>query len=160
MQDGLARGNSVAVLNLVQGRALRNDCSGEVVRTDVRHCPYRFVDSMIDGIRLAQVRPDMLTARIEQARETFSECVTVDPLIRNGVPVVKGTRVPVSLILANLAAGMSLPEIAADLNLDHGSLSLIVQSLAAAFDRPFHECSTTGRMHQLEETCEDLHTRG
>ena len=37
--------------------------------------------------------------------------ITVDPKVKFGKPVVRGTRVPVDLILGQLAAGMSYPEI-------------------------------------------------
>ena len=55
--------------------------------------------------------------------------ITIDPMIRSGVPVVKNTRVPVSLILANLIAGMSFAEIAEDLSLDLHVLKLALQDL-------------------------------
>lgn len=38
----------------------------------------------------------------------------VDPAIRSGRPVIKGTRVPVETVLARLAAGMSPEEIASE----------------------------------------------
>jgi uncharacterized protein (DUF433 family) len=38
----------------------------------------------------------------------------VDPAIRFGRPVIQGTRVPVDLVLAKLAAGMTAAEIADD----------------------------------------------
>jgi uncharacterized protein (DUF433 family) len=37
--------------------------------------------------------------------------ITVDEKVRFGKPVVKGTRVPVDLIVAKLGAGMSMEEI-------------------------------------------------
>lgn len=39
------------------------------------------------------------------------ERISVDPLICHGKACIKGTRVPVSVILDNLAAGLSAPEI-------------------------------------------------
>ncbi len=36
--------------------------------------------------------------------------ITVDPDVMSGVPVFAGTRVPVSALLENLAAGVSLDE--------------------------------------------------
>ncbi len=38
--------------------------------------------------------------------------IVVDPAIRFGKPVIKGTRVPVDLIVAKLAGGMKIEEVA------------------------------------------------
>ena len=43
--------------------------------------------------------------------------IVVDPAIRFGRPVIQGTRVPVDLVLAKLAAGMAASEIAEDYEL-------------------------------------------
>ena len=37
--------------------------------------------------------------------------ITVDPAIRLGKPVIAGTRVPVELIVAKIAGGMTLEEV-------------------------------------------------
>ena len=42
----------------------------------------------------------------------LSPRIIVDPAIRFGRPVIQGTRVPVDLVLAKLAAGMTAVEIA------------------------------------------------
>jgi uncharacterized protein (DUF433 family) len=38
--------------------------------------------------------------------------IVVDPQVRFGKPVIRGTRVPVELVVAKLAGGMSLEEVA------------------------------------------------
>jgi uncharacterized protein (DUF433 family) len=38
--------------------------------------------------------------------------IVVDPAIRHGKPVIKGTRVPVDLIVGKLASGMTSAEVA------------------------------------------------
>jgi len=38
--------------------------------------------------------------------------IVVDPAIRFGKPVIKGTRVPVELVVAKLAGGMTAEEVA------------------------------------------------
>jgi uncharacterized protein (DUF433 family) len=38
--------------------------------------------------------------------------ITVDPTIRFGKPVIAGTRVPVELVVAKLAGGMTAEEVA------------------------------------------------
>ena len=41
----------------------------------------------------------------------WQEQITVDPHVCHGVACIRGTRVPVSVVLDNLAAGLSVPEI-------------------------------------------------
>jgi uncharacterized protein (DUF433 family) len=38
--------------------------------------------------------------------------IVVDPTVRFGKPVIKGTRVPAELVVAKLAGGMSVDEVA------------------------------------------------
>jgi uncharacterized protein (DUF433 family) len=38
--------------------------------------------------------------------------ITVDPSVRIGKPVIKGTRVPVDTIVARVASGMSIKDVA------------------------------------------------
>lgn len=40
--------------------------------------------------------------------------ITVDPSVRFGKPVIKGTRVPADTIVARVASGMNIKEIAAE----------------------------------------------
>ena len=42
----------------------------------------------------------------------FEGRITINPEIRHGKPVIKGTRVPVDIILGSLAGGMGPKEIA------------------------------------------------
>ncbi|MBI4491712.1 MAG: DUF433 domain-containing protein [Chloroflexi bacterium] len=43
--------------------------------------------------------------------------VAVDPAIRSGKPVIRGTRVTVELVIAKLAGGMTADEVAAEYDL-------------------------------------------
>ena len=43
--------------------------------------------------------------------------IVVDPKIRFGKPVIKGTRVPVDLILGKIAGGMTIDEVAKEYDL-------------------------------------------
>ena len=43
--------------------------------------------------------------------------ITSDPAILGGEAIIKGTRIPVSLILSHLASGMSIDEIAYEYDL-------------------------------------------
>lgn len=44
--------------------------------------------------------------------------IIVDPQVRFGKPVIKGTRVPVDLIVGKIAGGMPIPEVAKEYDLD------------------------------------------
>ena len=37
--------------------------------------------------------------------------ITVDPAVKSGRPVIKGTRVPVELVIGKLAGGMTVDEV-------------------------------------------------
>lgn len=41
----------------------------------------------------------------------LTERIVVDPKIRHGKPIIKGTRVPVELVLGSLAGGMKIEQI-------------------------------------------------
>jgi len=43
--------------------------------------------------------------------------IVIDPKIRFGKPVIKGTRVPVDLILGKIAGGMTIEEVAREYDL-------------------------------------------
>ncbi len=43
----------------------------------------------------------------------FEEYITIDPKVRGGKPVIKGTRVPVELIVSSLAGGADSDELIA-----------------------------------------------
>ncbi len=42
----------------------------------------------------------------------FEKRIIIDPEIRHGKPILKGTRVPVEVILGSLAGGMEIQQIA------------------------------------------------
>jgi uncharacterized protein (DUF433 family) len=42
---------------------------------------------------------------------TLNERITIDPRVCHGKPVIRGTRVPVTIVVGSVAAGMSFAEI-------------------------------------------------
>ena len=46
-------------------------------------------------------------------QEDWRDRIVVDPAIHHGEPCIQGTRVPVSVIVASIAAGDPIPEILA-----------------------------------------------
>ncbi len=47
----------------------------------------------------------------------FEDRVIIDPEIAHGRPIIKGTRVPVEIILGSLAGGMEIKEVAEEYGL-------------------------------------------
>jgi uncharacterized protein (DUF433 family) len=41
----------------------------------------------------------------------YEERIAIDPAVRHGKPIIKGTRVPLEIILGSLAGGMAIEEI-------------------------------------------------
>lgn len=52
--------------------------------------------------------------------DTETDRITIDPRICHGKPIIRGTRVPVSIVTGSLAGGMSFEEVAQEygVNLD------------------------------------------
>lgn len=80
-----------------------------------------------------------LAVRLQHATQALGESVEVNPAIRGGIPVVRGTRFPVARVLAELADGLSLSQIADDFDLDISTLRQVVESFSILLDRPTQE---------------------
>ena len=48
----------------------------------------------------------------------YEERIIIDPEIRHGKPIIKGTRVPVDIILGSLVGGMEIEEIAKEYGIE------------------------------------------
>jgi uncharacterized protein (DUF433 family) len=48
----------------------------------------------------------------------YEDRIVIDPAVRHGKPIIKGTRVPVEIILGSLAGGMEINEITKEYDLD------------------------------------------
>ena len=48
----------------------------------------------------------------------YEDRIAIDPAIRHGKPIIKGTRVPVEIVLGSLAGGMQIDEIAKEYDLE------------------------------------------
>ena len=93
----------------------------------------------------------LMIDRLNHARDLYAECVETNLLVRGGVPVISGTRVPIATVLANIASDMSISVIADDLDLDVDKLTAFFQCISIAFDRPMNEYHSTRRVHELQE---------
>ena len=86
---------------------------------------------------LPSLRADQwLTERTQHASRELSDCVELSPQKLGGVPVLKGSRISVAQILAEIGEGRSADEVAADFDLDAALVKRLVQGLAVCLDRP------------------------
>jgi uncharacterized protein (DUF433 family) len=81
-------------------------------------------------------RERLALERLTHAREALRHCVDFDPDRYGGAAVIAGTRFPVSQVLAELAEGASIVDLAEDLSLDRAKLSQVLSVLSAYLDRP------------------------
>src|SRR3979490_1206826 len=85
----------------------------------------------LPGVPAAQ----WLAERAQHASRELSNCVEANPDKLGGVPVLKGTRVSVAQILAEIGEGQSAEEVAADFDLDVALVKQLVMGLAVCLDR-------------------------
>jgi uncharacterized protein (DUF433 family) len=57
--------------------------------------------------------------------------ITVDPSVRFGKPVIKGTRVPVDTIVARVASGMSIKDVAEEYRITEKDVYNVLQYAAS-----------------------------
>ncbi|OGM25921.1 hypothetical protein A3D00_00905 [Candidatus Woesebacteria bacterium RIFCSPHIGHO2_02_FULL_38_9] len=62
--------------------------------------------------------------------EDLFKFITVDPKVRFGKPVIKGTRVPVDLIVGKIAGGMTIDKVMEEYDLTKGQVFVALQYAA------------------------------
>jgi uncharacterized protein (DUF433 family) len=60
--------------------------------------------------------------------------IVVDPKVRHGEPVIKGTRVSVDVILGSLAGGMSVEEVADEYGITRDDVLAAIEYARASSD--------------------------
>jgi uncharacterized protein (DUF433 family) len=60
--------------------------------------------------------------------------VVVDPRIRHGKPIIKGTRVPIQIVLGGLAGGMTYEEVMEEYDLIREDILAALEYAAAIID--------------------------
>jgi len=75
--------------------------------------------------------------RLREAAVMLRDSIEMNIGKRGGAPVLKGTRVPIAQILADLANNANVSEIADDLDLSESLIRGFLQGMAIHLDRPF-----------------------
>ena len=80
---------------------------------------------------------EWIAERLRFSVMMLQDSVDISSEIRGGVPVIKGTRVPVSQVLAEIADDASVTEIADDLDLNPELIRKFIEFISINLDRPF-----------------------
>jgi uncharacterized protein (DUF433 family) len=79
---------------------------------------------------------EWLAERARHAASMLRNCVEMNPRKRGGIPVLKGTRFTLAQILAEIAEGRDVNELAEDFELDLELIKEFLHGLAICLDRP------------------------
>ena len=82
---------------------------------------------------------EWLAERARYAILMLRDCTEVNPKKRGGVPVLKGTRFTLAQILAEIAEGRSIVDLAEDFELDSELIKEFLEGIAISLDRPFYQ---------------------
>jgi len=80
-----------------------------------------------------------LAERVRYALAAMRDSTEIDPEVRGGVPVLKGTRMPISRILGEIADDCTVSEIAENFEQDAKTIRLFLEGIALYLDRSFSE---------------------
>lgn len=90
----------------------------------------------------AKLTPVALTAeewladRLRLAARMLTDCVEANPRKRSGIPVIKGSRVTLAQVLAELADDHRVSELSDDFEIDVELLRKFLEGLAIYLDQP------------------------
>ncbi len=80
---------------------------------------------------------EWLAERARSALSILQDCTEVNPKKCGGVPVLRGTRLPLAQVLAEIADGRSVSELAEDFELEPALIRGFLEGMAIILDRPF-----------------------
>jgi uncharacterized protein (DUF433 family) len=78
-----------------------------------------------------------LLARSLVAKSMVRECIAIDPKIRGGVPVLRGTRISVSQIFAELSGADCVVELADEYDIDPSLIRKLLEGMAIQLDQSY-----------------------
>ncbi|MFM9959958.1 MAG: DUF433 domain-containing protein [Planctomycetaceae bacterium] len=93
------------------------------------------MSTLIETTVVAPSAESWIAKRSAHALRELQECVEIDPAKRCGRPVLKGTRMSIAQLLAELGEGRSTFEVADDFGLDAALVNKFVSGLAGCLDR-------------------------
>jgi len=91
---------------------------------------------LIDAPKQVVHRGEWFAERLNHSLVVLRDLVSAEPDVMRGMPVIRGTRFPLSRVFAELADGLSIMAIADDFELDPDSLRELMDALACYFGRP------------------------
>ena len=100
-------------------------------------------DPMADRILAFQLDASLLgddewlQFRLATSKSMLKECIAVDPDIRGGVPVLRGTRISISQIFAEISGYPCIVEFAVEYDIDADIVRKLFEGMAIQFDRSF-----------------------
>ena len=80
-----------------------------------------------------------LRRRLEYAARILENSIEISNEMRGGVPVVRGTRMPVSRVFAELADNVRIEDFGEDYEIDVAKLRELLQGLSVYLDRPLRK---------------------
>ena len=97
--------------------------------------PVRFVVARSPGdVAQASLFPNVHQGTIQ----VMNDRIVIDPAICHGKPVLAGTRVPVSIIVGSLAAGMTTEEIQREYDVTHDQIKAALEFANSLIEREEH----------------------
>jgi uncharacterized protein (DUF433 family) len=86
-----------------------------------------------------QLKPteQLFLKRLEYGLKELSNVVEIHNEIRGGMPVLKGTRIPIATILAELSEETTITEIAEDYDINAQQIKVLIGGLAILLERSF-----------------------
>jgi len=82
-------------------------------------------------------REQLFLKRLEYGLKELSSVVEIHNEIRGGMPVLKGTRIPIATILAELGEDTTITEIAEDYDINAQQIKVLIEGLAILLERSF-----------------------
>ena len=93
-------------------------------------------------------RDELIREKVTHALTELRDCVVVSREIRGGIPVLKGTRMPISRILAELADDLSASQVGEDFELNTAEIQRFLGALSMYMDQSFaNDRISTRQMH-------------
>ena len=68
----------------------------------------------------------------------MNERIVIDPEIQHGKPVIRGTRVPVAIVVGSLAGGMSFEEVQREYDISGEDIRAALQFAGELIDQEQH----------------------